>query len=36
MGLDISDAQIALLTSVILLPWTLKPLWSPFLEMYRT
>ena len=35
-GLDISDAQIALWTSVIMLPWTLKPLWSPFLEMYRT
>lgn len=35
-GLDISDAQIALWTSVIMLPWTLKPLWRPFLEMYRT
>ena len=35
-GMEISDAQIALWTSVIMLPWTLKPLWSPFLEMYRT
>ena len=35
-GLDISDAQIALWTSLIMLPWTLKFLWSPFLEMYRT
>ena len=28
-GLDISDAQIALWTSLIMLPWTLKFLWSP-------
>lgn len=35
-GLGISDAQIALWTSLIMLPWTLKFLWSPFLEMYRT
>lgn len=35
-GLGVSDAQIALWTSLIMLPWTLKFLWSPFLEMYRT
>ena len=35
-GLDISDAQIALWTSLIMLPWTLKFLWSPFLEMFKT
>ena len=35
-GLGIGDAQIALWTSLIMLPWTLKFLWSPFLEMYRT
>lgn len=35
-GLDVSDAQIAFWTSLIMLPWTLKPLWSPFLEMYKT
>lgn len=35
-GLGIGDAQIALWTSLILLPWTLKFLWSPFLEMFRT
>lgn len=34
--LGISDTQIAFWTSVIMLPWTLKFLWSPFLEMYRT
>ena len=35
-GMGVSDAQIALWTSVIMLPWTLKFLWSPFLELYRT
>ena len=35
-GLDVSDAQIVLWTSIIMFPWTLKPLWSPLLEMYKT
>ena len=35
-GLDVSDAQIALWTSIIMFPWTLKPLWSPLLEIYKT
>ncbi len=35
-NLGISDSQIALWTSLIMLPWTLKPLWSPFLEMFKT
>ncbi|MGM9759591.1 MAG: MFS transporter, partial [Parabacteroides sp.] len=35
-GLEVSDSQIAFWTSLIMLPWTLKPLWSPFLEMYKT
>ena len=35
-GLGIGDAQIALWTSLIMLPWTLKFLWSPFLEMFKT
>lgn len=34
--LGISDTQIAFWTSVIMMPWSLKFLWSPFLEMYRT
>ena len=34
--LGISDTQIAFWTSLIMMPWTLKFLWSPFLEMYRT
>lgn len=35
-GLDVSDTQITFWTSLIMLPWTLKPLWSPFLELYKT
>jgi MFS transporter, PAT family, beta-lactamase induction signal transducer AmpG len=35
-NLGISDSQIALWTSLIMLPWTLKPLWSPLLEMFKT
>lgn len=34
--LGISDTQITFWTSLVMLPWTLKFLWSPFLEMYRT
>lgn len=35
-NLGISDAQIAFWTSLIMLPWTIKPLWGPFLELYKT
>jgi PAT family beta-lactamase induction signal transducer AmpG len=35
-NLGISDTQIALWTSLIMLPWTLKPLWGPFLELYKS
>ncbi len=34
--LGVSDAQIAFWTSLIMWPWTIKFLWSPFLELYRT
>ena len=34
--LGISDSRIAFWTSLIMLPWTLKPLWGPFLEMFKT
>lgn len=34
--MGISDAKIAFWTSLIILPWSLKPLWSPFLEMFKT
>ncbi len=34
--LGLSNSQIAFYTSWLYLPWVIKPLWSPFLEMYRT
>ena len=35
-GLGIEDSQIALWTSIIMFPWTIKFLWSPFLEIFKT
>jgi PAT family beta-lactamase induction signal transducer AmpG len=35
-NMGISNSQIAFWTSLIMLPWTLKPLWGPFLEMFKT
>ena len=35
-NMGISDAQITVWTGLIALPWTLKPLWSPVLEMFKT
>ena len=35
-NMGISDAQIAFWTSLVMLPWTLKPLWGPVLEMFKT
>ena len=35
-GLEVDDKLITFWTSLILLPWTLKPLWSPFLELFKT
>ena len=32
----LSNDVIALYTSWLLLPWSLKPLWSPLLEMFKT
>ena len=34
--MGVSNAQIAFWTSLIMLPWTLKTLWSPFMEMFKT
>lgn len=34
--LGIGDAQIAFWTSLIMWPWSVKFLWSPLLELYRT
>lgn len=35
-NLGVSDSQIAFWTSLVLFPWTLKPLWGPLLEMFKT
>jgi PAT family beta-lactamase induction signal transducer AmpG len=35
-SMGVSDAQIAFWTSIVMLPWTLKPVWGPFLEMFKT
>jgi PAT family beta-lactamase induction signal transducer AmpG len=34
--LGISNTDIAFYTSWLYLPWVIKPLWSPFVEIYRT
>jgi len=35
-SLGLKDAEIAFFTSLITIPWALKPLWGPILEMFRT
>ena len=35
-SMGISDAQIAFFTTLVMWPWTLKPLWGPILEMFKT
>lgn len=35
-NMGISDSRIAFWTSSIMIPWMLKPLWSPILEMFKT
>jgi len=35
-NMGIPDAQITFWTSLVMLPWTLKPLWGPLLEMFKT
>ena len=32
----LSDAKIAFFTSLVTIPWALKPLWGPIMEMFRT
>src|SRR5215469_390881 len=34
--MGVSNVTITATVSLLGLPWSLKPLWSPFLEMYRT
>ncbi|MBI2512003.1 MAG: MFS transporter [Opitutae bacterium] len=35
-NLDISNADIAFYTSWLYLPWVIKPLWSPVVDLFRT
>ncbi|MBN1652368.1 MAG: MFS transporter [Deltaproteobacteria bacterium] len=35
-NLGLSNAQIALYTGSMYLPWVVKPLWAPIVEMFRT
>ena len=35
-NLGISNTDIALYTSWLYLPWVIKPLWSPFVDILRT
>ncbi|MCF0172696.1 MAG: MFS transporter, partial [Bacteroidales bacterium] len=35
-NLSLSNTQIALYTSWLYLPWVIKPLWSPFVDLIRT
>ncbi len=35
-SMGISDTKIAFWTSIIMLPWTIKFLWSPVMEMFKT
>ena len=34
--LGLSNTEIALYTSWLYLPWTIKPLWSPFVDLVKT
>src|SRR5512133_1483310 len=35
-NLGVSNTDIALYTSWLYLPWVIKPLWSPLVDMFRT
>ncbi|MFT5144997.1 MAG: PAT family beta-lactamase induction signal transducer AmpG, partial [Thalassolituus oleivorans] len=35
-NLDLSNTEVALYTSWLYLPWMIKPLWSPFVDLVRT
>ena len=36
MQLGLSDAEVTFYTSWLYLPWMIKPLWSPFLDLYKS
>ncbi len=35
-SMGLSDSLIAFFTTLVMWPWTLKPLWGPLLEMFKT
>lgn len=35
-SMGFSDTQIAFWTGIIILPWSFKPIWGPFMELYKT
>ncbi len=35
-SLGLADAQITFWTGLVMIPWTIKPLWGPLVEMFRT
>jgi PAT family beta-lactamase induction signal transducer AmpG len=35
-SLGFKDAEIAFFTSLVAIPWAIKPLWGPLVEMFRT
>jgi len=35
-SMGFSDSQIAFWTGIIILPWSFKPIWGPFMELYKT
>lgn len=36
MQMGLSDAELALYTGWLALPWVIKPLWSPFIDLLKT
>ncbi|WP_461484900.1 MFS transporter [Pedobacter sp.] len=35
-NMGFSDTEITIYTGIIILPWCFKPLWGPFMELYKT
>ena len=35
-SLGLTDTEIAFFTSLVAIPWALKPLWGPLMEMFKT
>lgn len=35
-SMGFTDTQIAFWTGIIILPWSFKPIWGPFMELYKT